>query len=45
MIYCIEDDRDIRELMLYTLRTAGYEAEDIPREVRWMRRWLTDYRH
>ena len=27
MVYCIEDDRDIRELMLYTLRTAGYEAE------------------
>ena len=27
MIYCVEDDDDIRELMLYTLRTTGYEAQ------------------
>lgn len=27
MIYCVEDDDDIRELMLYTLRTAGFEAQ------------------
>ncbi|RRD31215.1 DNA-binding response regulator [Streptococcus minor] len=27
MIYCVEDDDDIRELMLYTLRTAGFEAK------------------
>lgn len=27
MIYCVEDDESIRELMIYTLRTAGYEAE------------------
>lgn len=26
MIYCVEDDDDIRELMLYTLKTAGFEA-------------------
>ena len=25
-IYCIEDDDSIRELVLYTLRTTGYEA-------------------
>lgn len=27
MIYCVEDDASIRELMLYTLRSAGYEVE------------------
>lgn len=27
MIYCVEDDVSIRELMLYTLRASGYEAE------------------
>lgn len=30
MIYCVEDDDDIRELMLYTLRTAGFEAKGFP---------------
>ena len=27
MIYCAEDDNSIRELMLYALRAAGFEAE------------------
>ena len=27
MIYCVEDDTGIRELMLYTLRASGFEAE------------------
>ena len=26
MIYCVEDDDSIRELMLYTLNMAGFEA-------------------
>ena len=26
MIYCVEDDLSIRELMLYTLRASGFEA-------------------
>ena len=26
MIYCVEDDRSIRELMLYTLRASGFET-------------------
>ena len=26
MIYCVEDDRAIRELMIYTLNSAGFEA-------------------
>lgn len=30
MIYCVEDDDDIRELMLYTLKTAGFEAQGFP---------------
>ena len=27
MIYCVEDDRSIRELMLYALRASNFEAE------------------
>ena len=27
MIYCVEDDQSIRDLMVYTLKTAGYKAE------------------
>ena len=27
MIYCVEDDASIRELIIYTLETAGYPAE------------------
>ncbi len=27
MIYCVEDDQSIRELMLYALRASGYAAE------------------
>ena len=30
MIFCVEDDNAIRELMLYTLRASGYEAEGFP---------------
>lgn len=26
MIYCVEDDSSIRELMIYTLKTSGFEA-------------------
>lgn len=27
MIYCVEDERNIRELIVYTLKSSGYEAE------------------
>ncbi len=27
MIFCVEDDADIRDLMIYTLNAAGYEAK------------------
>lgn len=27
MIYCVEDDSGIRELMLYTLKSSGMEAK------------------
>lgn len=30
MIYCVEDDAGIRELMLYTLRASGFDAEGFP---------------
>ena len=26
MIYCVEDDSSIRELMVYTLQASGFEA-------------------
>ena len=26
MIFCVEDDRNIRELLVYTLSTTGYQA-------------------
>ena len=29
MIFCVEDDKDIQGLVLYTLNTAGYEAEGL----------------
>ena len=27
MIYCVEDEGSIRDLMLYTLNMAGFEAQ------------------
>ncbi len=30
VIICVEDDRDIRELVVYTLQTAGFEAVGVP---------------
>ena len=27
MIYCVEDDRDILQMMLYTLKASGFEAQ------------------
>ncbi|MBR3366773.1 MAG: response regulator transcription factor [Lachnospiraceae bacterium] len=30
MIYCLEDDKGIRELMVYTLQIAGFEAQGFP---------------
>ena len=29
MIYCVEDERNIRELLVYTLETTGFEAEGL----------------
>ena len=31
MIYCVEDDDSIRELMLYALRASNYSATEIGR--------------
>lgn len=30
MIYCVEDDEGIRNMMVYTLNASGYEAEGLP---------------
>ena len=30
MIYCVEDDNSIRDLMVYTLNVSGYRAEGFP---------------
>ncbi|HEY8421276.1 MAG TPA: response regulator transcription factor [Thermoclostridium sp.] len=30
MIYCVEDDPNIRELIIYTLKTGGFEAKGFP---------------
>ena len=30
MIYLVEDDDSIRELVIYTLRTTGFEAKGFP---------------
>ena len=30
MIFCVEDDDSIRDLMIYTLHSAGFEAEGFP---------------
>ena len=27
MIYCVEDERNIRELLIYTLETTGFKAK------------------
>lgn len=27
MIYCVEDDNGIRDLMIYALNSAGFEAK------------------
>ena len=27
MIYCVEDERNIRELIVYTLESSGYQAK------------------
>ena len=30
MIYCVEDDDSIRELMLYTLKASGFQGRGFP---------------
>lgn len=31
MIYCVEDDSSIRELVLYALQNSGFEAKGFAR--------------
>lgn len=28
MIYCVEDEKNIRELLIYTLETTGFSAKE-----------------
>lgn len=42
MIFCVEDDRGIRELVVYTLQTAGYEAVGISDGNELFQRLLTE---
>ena len=37
MIYCVEDDDSIRELMLYTLKASGFEGKGFPDSIEF---WL-----
>ena len=34
MIFCVEDDSGIRDLMIYTLHASGFEAEGFPMQAR-----------
>ena len=33
MIYCVEDDKGVRDLMIYALGTAGFEAAGFGDEI------------
>ncbi len=39
MIFCVEDDSNIRELVVYTLESTGLKAGDLRREVPFWKRW------
>ena len=36
MIYLLEDDESIRELVIYTLKSQGYEAKGFERPSLWI---------
>lgn len=39
MIYVVEDDKSIRELVAYALGSAGYETESFTSSGEFSRRW------
>ncbi|MDR1747632.1 MAG: response regulator transcription factor [Spirochaetaceae bacterium] len=44
MIYCVEDDRGIRELIVYTLRNSGFDADGFESGGAFMNRLYADIR-
>lgn len=43
MIFCVEDDTGIRDLVVYTLKASGYEAEGFPDGIKLYERLKTVY--
>ena len=39
MIYCVEDDDNIRELVIYTLETTGLKAKGFAEGTAFMEAW------
>ncbi len=42
MIFCVEDDSGIRDLMIYALNAAGYEAKGLPDGVELWKAWKVE---
>jgi len=43
MIYCVEDDRSIRELVIYALKSIGYEAIGFDKAEPFIKNWKISY--
>ena len=39
MIFCVEDDGNIRELVVYTLESTGFQARGFEDEVHFLKLW------
>lgn len=44
MIYCVEDDPNIRELVIYALKTSGFEAKGFPDAKNFLRNLKRSFR-
>ena len=40
MIYCVEDERNIRELLVYTLHSTGFEAKGWKMVHSYLKNWV-----
>lgn len=40
MIYCVEDERNIRELLVYTLHSTGFEAKGLEMVHSYLKNWV-----
>ena len=45
MIYCVEDERNIRELLVYTLHSTGFTAKGLESGANYMKRWNRKFRN